>query len=104
MNNLVFSLTIRPVPQQKACTTHNIACLIQHRALAGHCYRHEELSANKVILWDPVHGHQNRGRPTKTYLDTLMADAGVQNIGELKTCMEDRDEWRIRIRARLRPP
>ena len=47
-------------------------------ALAGLCYRHKELSANKVILWDPVYrvyGHRNRGRPTKIYLDTLMVDA-----------------------------
>ena len=49
----------------------------RRRALAGHCYRHKELSANKVILWDPVHGHRKRGRPTKTYSDTLMTDAGV---------------------------
>ena len=47
-------------------------------ALAGLCYRHKKLSANKVILWDPVYcvyGHRNRRKPTKIYLDTLMVDA-----------------------------
>ena len=43
-------------------------------------------------------------RLAKTYLDTLMADAGVQDVDELRMCIEDWDEERIGIRARLQPP
>ena len=31
--------------------------------LAGHCYRHPELSTQKLILWEPTHGTRSRGRP-----------------------------------------
>ena len=26
--------------------------------LAGHCYRHQELPASKLVLWEPKHGHR----------------------------------------------
>ena len=71
--------------------------------LAGHCTRHSELPASKVILWEPTHGHRRRGRPRGTYMDTLMRDAGLTSIAELRTCMMERDDWRIRTRVRLRP-
>ena len=29
--------------------------------LAGHCYRHPELAASGLILWEPTHGHRSRG-------------------------------------------
>ena len=30
--------------------------------LAGHCVRHEDEVANKLVLWQPTDGHANRGR------------------------------------------
>ncbi|XP_068749527.1 uncharacterized protein [Montipora capricornis] len=30
--------------------------------LAGHCYRHPELSTQKLVPWQPTHGHLGRGR------------------------------------------
>ena len=70
--------------------------------LAGHCQRHQELPASKLVLWEPTHGHRSRGRPTKTYVDILKEDVGTQNTNELARCMENRDDWKQRWRARLR--
>ena len=30
--------------------------------LAGHCYRHPELAASRLVLWEPTHGRTQRGR------------------------------------------
>ena len=70
--------------------------------LAGHCQRHQELPANKLVLWEPTHGHRSRGRPTSTYVDVLKKDSGARNTSELAGCMENRDDWKRRWRARLR--
>ena len=72
--------------------------------LAGHCYRHPELAANKVILWEPTHGRTQHGRPKMTYVQVLRRDANVETTGELAVCMCNRDDWRVRTRAWLRPP
>ena len=70
--------------------------------LAGHCYRHPELSAKKLVLWEPTHGHRGRGRPRTTYVNTLCRDTGAVNSAELATLMENRDDWRARVASRLR--
>ena len=31
--------------------------------LASHCHLHPEMSAHKLVLWQPTHGQQSRGRP-----------------------------------------
>ena len=68
--------------------------------LAGHCFRHPELAASSLILWEPTHGRRGRGRKRKTYLDIMKSDAGVVGTDELKNCMHNRDNWRIRTRSR----
>ena len=70
--------------------------------LAGHCQRHQELPVSKLVLWEPSHGHLSRGCPTLTYVDVLKKDAGVQSTSELAGCMENRDDWKQRWKARLR--
>ena len=50
----------------------------------------------------PTHGRRSRGRPTLTYVDVLKKDAGAQSTAELAGCMENRDDWKQRWRARLR--
>ena len=70
--------------------------------LAGHCRRHPELPASKLVLWEPTHGHRSRGRPALTYVDILKKDAGAQSTKELERCMENRDDWKQRWLARLR--
>ena len=72
--------------------------------LAGHCYRHTELSSQKLVLWEPTHGYRGRGRPKTTFVVTLKRDTGAANVGELASLIGDRDMWRNHVRARLRPP
>jgi len=74
--------------------------------LAGHCVRHEDEPASKLILWQPTRGWANRGRKKTTYIDTLLNDTDLATTAELQTVMNDRTEWRKRIhrvRAVARP-
>ena len=75
---------------------------VRRMRLAGHCHRHRELPAQKLVLWEPTHGHRSRGRPTSTYVDVLRKDAGAESTKELTRCMENRDDWRRRWKAGLR--
>ena len=70
--------------------------------LAGHCYRHPELSTQRLVLWEPKHGHRRRGRRVNTYIDTLKRDTGAHNVEELATMMENRIIWRKHVLDRLR--
>ena len=72
--------------------------------LAGHCYRHPELSTQKVILWEPKHGSRGRGRPRHNFIDTLKRDTGAASAHELATLMADRDVWRSHVKSRSGPP
>ena len=72
--------------------------------LAGHCKRHPELPASNLILWETTHGHRQRWRQKMAYVQMLRRDANADNIDELASCMGNREDWRIRTRARLRPP
>ena len=31
--------------------------------MAGHCIRHPELLASDLVLWEPMHGRAQQGRP-----------------------------------------
>ena len=76
---------------------------LQHRLqLAGHCYRHPELSTQKLVLWEPTHGHRGRGRPNTTYIDTLKRDTGAFEASEIAALMADRRLWKDLVVARLR--
>ena len=68
--------------------------------LAGHCHRHPELSTQKVVLWEPAHGHRGRGRPRTNYVETLKRDTGASNTSELAAMMADRTVWRSCVRSR----
>ena len=69
---------------------------------SGHCHRHQELPTIKLVLWEPTHGRRSAGRPKPTYVDVLKKDAGTESTNELARCMENRDDWKRRWRARLR--
>ena len=70
--------------------------------LAGHCYRHPELCASNLVLWQPGHGKRDRGRPKQDYVTTLKTDTGVVSTSELGALMSDRDAWKSHVSARLR--
>ena len=71
--------------------------------IAGHCIRHNDEIGNKLVLWKPTEGKTNRGRRKITYVDNLLEDTGMEGIQELRTIMEDREEWRKRVKAKGRP-
>jgi hypothetical protein len=70
--------------------------------LAGHCQRHPELGAHRLILWEPTHGQRSRGRPRTTYVDQLKRDTGATTTGELAAMMGNRKIWRKAVDSRLR--
>ena len=74
--------------------------------LAGHCVRHPEEEASKLVLWEPDRGVRNVGRRAVTYIDNLKKDTGLETTQELRTAMMDRSGWKKRseeVRAGARP-
>ena len=67
--------------------------------LAGHCVRHEEEIAHHLVLWEPKRGQRNRGRRTVNYLDNLKEDTNLEDAGEIRRWMNNRDEWRKLARS-----
>ena len=72
--------------------------------LAGHCFRHPELPAHSVLLWQPTHGNRGRGRPAATYPRMLLRDTDVETYEELRTLMGNREMWSDISGARPWPP
>ena len=72
--------------------------------ISGHCYRHRELSASQLVLWEPTHGWRKPGSPAATFLNILQDDTGATTSAELPACMKDRKDWNLRREVRLRPP
>ncbi|XP_068756684.1 uncharacterized protein [Montipora capricornis] len=67
--------------------------------LVGHCVTHPELAASDLMLWEPTHGRRNCDRGRTTLIDTLKRDTGLNSVAEVRTLMEDPDEWRAAIRT-----
>ena len=61
---------------------------------AGHCQRHSELVAHRLILGEPTHGQLSRGRPRTTNVDQLRRDTGTTTTVELAAMMDNRVIWR----------
>ena len=57
---------------------------IQQRRLrlAGHCWRHKEEIASRLVFWEPLEGNRNRGKQSTTYIDNLLQDTGMANTQE----------------------
>ena len=72
-----------------------LSSIIQRRRLqlAGHVYRDVNSPARHLVTWIPKHGKPTQGRPTGTYIDTLLRDTGLHDVNELEKCMGDRDVW-----------
>ena len=62
--------------------------------IAGHCVRHQEEEASKLTMWQPAHGKRSVGRRKLSYIDTLLNDTGLDNVGELIEAMIHRDTWK----------
>ena len=62
--------------------------------LAGHTFRDKSSPAHYTVTWDPQHGNMRRGRPSTTFVDTLLRDTDLTSTTELEACIADRDVWR----------
>ena len=85
MNNMQLYNGLPPVSSKVAS---------RRLKLAGHCIRHKEEEASKVILWEPTQGRSNVGRRAITYIDNIKNDTGIEETQELRTAMMDRKYWR----------
>ena len=65
--------------------------------LTGHCKRHDEEMASKLVLWQPDRGRAKRGRRRTTLVDTLLDDTGCSTTQEPSTAMMDRVRWKSHI-------
>ena len=64
---------------------------------AGHCWRSRDELIRDVLWWIPTHGRVKAGRPARTYIQQLCEDTGCCPE-DLPRAMNDREEWRERIR------
>ena len=64
---------------------------------AGHCWRSRDELIRDVLLWIPTHGRAKAGRPARTYIQQLCGDTGCCPE-DLPRAMNDREEWRERVR------
>ena len=67
--------------------------------LAGHCYRHPELSTQKLVLYMGAHTWPSRERKTEYY---LYWDTGAFEASEIAALMADKRLWKDLVVARLR--
>ena len=64
---------------------------------AGHCWRSRDELISDVLLWTPTHGRAKAGQPVRTYIQQLCEDTGCCSE-DLPRAMNDREEWRERVR------
>ena len=64
---------------------------------AGHCWRSRDELIRDVLLWIPTHGRAKAGQPARTYIQQLCEDTGCCPE-DLPRAMNDREEWRERVR------
>ena len=70
---------------------------IRPRRHAGHCWRNKYELISDVLLWTSSHGRASDGRSARTYLQQLCTNTGCSLEDQLEA-MNDRDEWRGRVR------
>ena len=63
----------------------------------GHCRRSRDKLISEVLLWTPTYGRTKTGQPARTYTQQLCEDMGC-SPEDLPEAMNDREEWRERVR------
>ena len=66
----------------------------------GHYWRSKDELISEGLVWIPSHRCASVSRPTRTYLQKLCTDTGYR-LDNLPEAMDDRDEWRERVREIL---
>ena len=69
---------------------------------AGHCWRSRDELISDVLLWNPTYGQAKAGRPARTCIQQLCEDTGC-SPEDLPEAMNDREEWRERVRISVLP-
>ena len=64
---------------------------------AGHCWRSRDELISDVLLRTHSYGRAKAGRLARTYIQQLCEDTGC-SPGDLPEVMNDREEWRERVR------
>ena len=64
---------------------------------AGHYWRSKDELISDVLIWTPAYGRAKAGRPARTYIQQLCEDTGC-NPEDLTKAMNDREEWREKVR------
>ena len=64
---------------------------------AGHCWKSRDELISDVLLWTPTHGRAKAGRPARIYIHQLCEDTECCPE-DLPWAMNDREEWRERVR------
>ena len=68
--------------------------------LTGHCVRHSEEEASKLVLCQPMSGCISIGRPAVTDIDNLKSDSSLESAEEMRTAMLDKETWKRRAESR----
>ena len=48
--------------------------------LAGHVFRDKKSPAHQLVTLDPVHGNISRGKPSNTFIDTLLRTLDLDHL------------------------
>ena len=88
-----------PTKQQLYGHLPTITKTIQFRRTrhVGVCWRSRDELISDIPLLTPSHGRAKAGRPARTYIQQLSADAG-SSPEDIPEAMDDREEWRERAR------
>ena len=70
---------------------------VRRTRLAGHYRKSRDELISDVLLWTPSHGRAKAAPPAGTYVQQLCDDAGC-SPEDLPEAMNDREEWRERVR------
>ena len=81
-------------------TTHPKTNKVRRSRHAGHRWRSKDEVICDILLWTPLHGRAKAGCQARTYIEQLCADTGYSR-GDMPGAMDERDEWRERMREIL---
>ena len=84
--------------QAAVASIHTKTIQVRPTRHAGHCWKSRDELIRDVLLWTPTHGRAKAGRPARTYIQPLCEDTGCCPE-DLPRAMNDREEWRERVRG-----
>ena len=64
---------------------------------AGHCARATDQPVSELLFWTPSYGKRGKGAGHKTYLSMLKEDTLLKSPSEIKSLMEAKDLWKLRV-------